>query len=37
MEQRVNSWFMPIVTVVAVLAAIVLAFIGSGAMGGSRS
>ncbi len=36
MEQRVNSWFMPIVTVVAVLAAIVLAFIGSGAMGGTE-
>ena len=35
MEQRVNSLLMPILTVVAVVAAIVLAFIGSGALGGT--
>lgn len=35
MEQKVNSRFMPIVTIVAVIAAIVLSFIGSGALGGT--
>lgn len=35
MQHRRNSWFMPIVTVVAVAVAIVLSFIGSGALGGT--
>lgn len=35
MEQRTYSWFMPICTVIAVAAAIVLSFIGSGALGGT--
>lgn len=35
MEQKVNSWFMPILTVFAILAAIGLAFLGSGALGGT--
>jgi len=35
MEHKVNSWFMPIVTIVAVVVAVVLAFVGSGALGGT--
>lgn len=35
MEQQKNSWVMPIVTIVSVVAAIVLSFIGSGALGGT--
>lgn len=35
MEQRMNSWFMPIVTVVAVIVAMALALVGSGALGGT--
>src|SRR5690625_3861087 len=35
MEHKVNSWFMPIVTIVAVVVAVVVAFIGSGALGGT--
>lgn len=35
MEQKMNSWFMPVGTVVAVAAAVVLSFIGSGALGGT--
>ena len=35
MEKKTNSWFMPITTAVAVVVAIGLAFIGSGALGGT--
>lgn len=35
MERKVNSWFMPILTVVAVLAAVGLAYLGSGAVVGT--
>ena len=35
MEHKVNSWFMPILTVLAVVVAIGLAFMGSGALGGT--
>lgn len=35
MKQQKNSWVMPIVTVVSVVAAIGLSFIGSGALGGT--
>lgn len=35
MEQQKNSWVTPIVTLVSVIAAIVLSFIGSGALGGT--
>src|SRR5690625_1322140 len=35
MEHRVNSWFMPIITVSSVLIAIGLAYIGSGAAVGT--
>lgn len=35
MEQKMNSWFMPILTAVAVAAAIGLSFLGSGALGGT--
>ena len=35
MEHRVNSWFMPIITVISVLIAIGLAYIGSGAAVGT--
>lgn len=35
MEQQKNSWLMPFVTIVSVVAAIVLSFIGSGALGGT--
>src|SRR5690625_3354907 len=35
MEHKVNSWFMPIVTIIAVVAAIGLSFLGSGALGGT--
>lgn len=35
MEQKMNSWFMPILTAVAVGVAIVLSFLGSGALGGT--
>src|SRR5690625_7537394 len=35
MEQKMNSWFMPILTTVAVGVAIVLSFLGSGALGGT--
>lgn len=35
MEHRTTTWFMPIGTIIAVAAAIVLSFIGSGALGGT--
>src|SRR5699024_1383278 len=35
MEQKMNSWFMPMLTVLAVVIAIGLSFIGSGALGGT--
>ena len=35
MDNKTNSWFMPITTAVAVVVAIGLAFIGSGALGGT--
>ena len=35
MEQKANSWFMPIGTLVAVVVAIGLSFLGSGAIGGT--
>lgn len=35
MEQKVNAWFMPVVTILAVVGAIALAFLGSGALGGT--
>lgn len=36
MEKKTDSWFMPVATAVAVVAAIALAFIGSGALGGTE-
>ena len=35
MEHRVNSWFMPIITMISVLIAVGLAYLGSGAVGGT--
>lgn len=36
MEKQKDSWFIPIATLIAVGAAIVLAFIGSGELGGTE-
>lgn len=35
MEHQMNSWFMPTLTAASVVAAIVLSFLGSGALGGT--